>query len=39
MYIFYCGTERQTYIKQNYSSDVRDDTEHKTNSHFVPQTI
>ena len=37
MYIFYCGTKLQTYVKQNYSSDVRDDSQYKTNIHFVPQ--
>ena len=31
MYILYCGTKGQTYVKQNYSSDVRDDTQYKTN--------
>jgi len=37
MYIFYCDTKGQIDIKQNNSSDVRDDAQYKTNSHFVPQ--
>ena len=40
MYIFYCGTKGQTDVKQNYSFDVRDDAQYKTNIyfvHFVPQ--
>ena len=37
MYIFYCGTKGQTDVKQNYSSDVRDDAQYKTYIYFVPQ--
>ena len=37
MYFFYWGTKGQTNIKQNYLSDVRDDAQYKTNSHFVPR--
>ena len=37
MYIFYCGTKGQIDVKLNYSSDVRNDAQYKTNSYFVPQ--
>ena len=39
MYLFYCGTKGQTDIKQNYSSDVRDDAQYKNSNHFVLQNI
>ena len=37
MYIFYCGTKGQTDVKQNYSSNVHDNAQYKTNIHFVSQ--
>ena len=39
MYISYCDTKGQTDIEQNYSSDVRDDAQYKTNSHFFLTTL